>query len=225
MSEADANHQSPYTVSVSELDDAPGTFEFAFVPKSSTQARRVGVPVLPRPTPHYVVQARSGPERIDFNWRGTPDDPGEKKAGLEREVERRLQVRIDWIERVSDLVAKVEEWAKELDWSTRRIEKRLDDSQIGKHQVPALLMQEGTCRVLLEPIARSAPGAEGVVDLYLMPAYDDIAVLFFYGSQWHVHYNMARGTNAVVPAREAEAMPLTKKTLKKVLAELTRNVA
>jgi hypothetical protein len=29
-------------------------------------------------------------------------------------------------------------------------------------------------RELLEPIGRPAPGIEGIVDLYLMPAYDDI---------------------------------------------------
>ncbi len=46
---------------------------------------------------------------------------------------------------------------------------------------PALLMQEGpSAGLILEPIARSAPGADGVVDLYLLPAYDDIASLYFY---------------------------------------------
>ena len=48
-------------------------------------------------------------------------------------------------------------------------------------------MQEGTVRIILEPIARSTPGAEGVVDLYLMPAYDDVATLF-YEDGWKLHY-------------------------------------
>jgi hypothetical protein len=102
------------------------------------------------------------------------------------------------------------------------VEKRLDDSRIGRHVVPALLMQEDTCRILLEPIARSAPGAEGVVDLYLMPAYDDIAVLFYYSDRWNLHYNMDRGTNSVRPVSEAEAMPLSKEALAKVLDLLRR---
>ena len=72
--------------------------------------------------------------------------------------------------------------------TTRRIEKRLDDSGVGTHKVPALLLQEDTVRVLLEPVSRRAPGAEGVVDLYLMPAFDDIATLYFYDGGWQLHY-------------------------------------
>ena len=33
------------------------------------------------------------------------------------------------------------------------------------YQAPALLLQKETARVLLEPVGRAAPGAEGVVDL------------------------------------------------------------
>ena len=82
-----------------------------------------------------------------------------------------------WISRVNLLVDEVERWARDEGWSTRRIEKRLEDAWIGPHRVPALLMQEELCRGLLEPLGLSAHGSEGVVDLYLMPAYDDIAEL------------------------------------------------
>ena len=40
----------------------------------------------------------------------------------------------------------------------------------------------------MEPVARSSPGIEGLVDLYLLPAYDDIASLYHYSGKWHVHY-------------------------------------
>jgi hypothetical protein len=116
----------------------------------------------------------------------------------------------------------MEQWATELHWSTRRVEKRLDDAWIGNHRMPALLMQEDTCRVLLEPVGRSAPGAEGVVDLYLMPAYDDIATLYYYGNRWNVHY-MSSGDSPVATVREAAAMPLSKETLEKVLVEMRQN--
>ena len=80
----------------------------------------------------------------------------------------------------------VQTWADALGWSTRQIEVTLTDSQIGKYKAPALLLQEDAIRILLEPIGRSAPGAEGVVDLYLMPAYDDIASLYlsFLPMEW-----------------------------------------
>jgi hypothetical protein len=85
-------------------------------------------------------------------------------------------------------------------------------------------MQEDTGRVLLEPVGRSAPGAEGVVDLYLMPAYDDIASLYYCGDRWNLHY-MFPGTKPVATVREAEALPLSKEALEKVLAEMRQNAA
>ena len=122
------------------------------------------------------------------------------------------------------LVGEVERWAGEMGWSTRRVEKKLDDARIGKHQIPALLMQEDTCRVLLEPVGRSTVGAEGVAALYLMPAYDDIASLYYYANQWNLHYVFPHAKSAAA-AREAPAMPLSKETLKKVLAEMRQHAA
>ena len=78
-------------------------------------------------------------------------------------------------------------WAEELGWSTRRIDKQMEDSQIGPYEAPALILQRDLTRVLLDPIARSAPNTEGVVDLYRMPAYEDVASLYFYDDNWYVH--------------------------------------
>ena len=110
------------------------------------------------------------------------------QAEFEARAVEAVKAWIPWQKRVSDLVTRMEPWGKDLGWATRRIEKNLDDSLLGKHQVPALLLQDETWRVLLEPIGRSAPGVEGVVDLYLLPAYDDIATLFFYKDGWNLHY-------------------------------------
>ena len=67
------------------------------------------------------------------------------------------RLREEWLERMSILMESVEKWAEELGWATRRIEKEIDDSEIGRHRVPALLLQQETTRMLLDPIARSAP--------------------------------------------------------------------
>jgi hypothetical protein len=77
---------------------------------------------------------------------------------------------------------------------------------------------------LLEPVGRSAPGTEGVVDLYLMPAYDDIATLYYYGNQWNLHY-VFPNTKPVATVREADAVPLSKEALAKVLAEMRQHAA
>ncbi len=128
-------------------------------------------------------------------------------------------VRAEWLGRLSALVDDVQGWARELGWSTRRIDKRMEDSQIGAYEAPALVLQEDLTRALLEPIARSAPGTEGVVDLYLMPAYDDIATLFFYEGGWHLHYQ-APATSPAAKVPETEAEPLSKETFRDILEQM-----
>jgi hypothetical protein len=132
------------------------------------------------------------------------------------------RLRSEWLERLSDLVESVQSWAEELGWATRQIEVALNDSQLGKYQAPALLLQEDAIRILLEPIARAAPGAQGVVDLYLMPGYDDVASLYFCDGDWSIHY-MFPGSPTVATIRDAESKPLTQDSLCDVLEEMKKH--
>jgi hypothetical protein len=207
-------------VSVYEPEKAGGALVFSFVPQGL--ARDNGAVGIPRRFPQFVVAVRQESRGLTFDWSETPDDPGAAREEMQMEIAARMEERSIWMNRVASLVGQVEQWAKELNWSTRRVEKKLDDTWIGKHRVPALLMQEDTCRILLEPLGRSAPGVEGVVDLYLMPAYDDIASLYYYGDRWNLHY-VFPGTKPAATVREAEAMPLSKETFAKVLVELRQN--
>ena len=134
------------------------------------------------------------------------------------------KLREEWLERLSGLVETVRSWAQDLDWSTRQIEKKMEDSRLGTYKAPALLLQKETVRVLLEPIARFAPGVEGVVDLYLMPAFDDIATLYFYDCGWQLHY-MFPTSPTVATTREAEHKPLSKETFDSVLEAMIKNAA
>ncbi len=219
MNEQTAQKQR-YMVNVYEAEEAGGALIFAFVPKGLQQERGVGG--APRRVPQFIVAVRREAPGLTFDWSGTPDDPGAAREEIQTEIAARMEERSIWMDRVASLVGQVEQWAREMGWSTRRVEKKLGDARIGEHRVPSLLMQEDTCRVLLEPVGRSAPGAEGVVDLYLMPAYDDIASLYYYGNRWNLHY-MFPGTRPAATAREAEAVPLSKETLGKVLAEMRQN--
>lgn len=214
MIEADRQR---YMVGIRETNGSPGTFRVTVVLKGLQQARRADGE--PRRMPEHVVTVRRAGNDLAFDWSGSPDDPGPSRPELESEVRTRLDDRQAWIDRVVKLVAQVDAWARELGWETRRIDKRLDDSWVGSHVVPALLMQKETFRVLLEPIGRSAPGADGVVDLYLMPAYDDIASLYHYDGRWHLHYMRPDGRVAA-NVREAESRPLTRAGLRDVLAEM-----
>jgi hypothetical protein len=211
-----------YKVGIYEPNDVPEGLVFTFIPNGLRQAHGAGE--LPRRATQYMVLVKGSGDAITFDWSRSPEDPGAARPELEREARERVNVRAAWLRLVSDLVAQVEQWGQELGWATRRIEKRLEDSQIGKHPVPALLLQEGTCRVLLEPVGRSAPGADGVVDLYRMPAYDDIASLYFYGNRWNLHA-LSLGGPVSATARQAAGVPLSKESLQRVLEELKQHAA
>ena len=73
----------------------------------------------------------------------------------------------------------------------------------------------------MEPVGSSAPGVEGVVDLYLLPGYDDIATLYYYDNGWHLHH-AAPGSSATPGTREENSKPISKAVLRKVLEEMTK---
>lgn len=129
------------------------------------------------------------------------------------------QLRDEWLARLHQLLELVESCARESDWSTRRIEKRLKDRQIGTYVAPALMMQHETTRLLLEPIARSAPGAEGIVDLCLMPAYDDMAHLYFENGQWRLQRAFPGSLG------DFDSEPVNRESLLRVMNEMREHAA
>jgi hypothetical protein len=152
------------------------------------------------------------------------DDPMATAETVTNQAEDKEKLREEWLERLSDLVETVRGWAQDLDWSTRRIEKKMEDSEIGTYKAPALLLQKETVRALLELIAHSAPGVVGIVDLYLMPAYDDLARLYFSDDRWQLYYEFP-GAPTVTDIREAEPRPFSKETFQDVLETMIRNAA
>ena len=131
-------------------------------------------------------------------------------------------LRTEWLNRLFELINRVENWAIALDWSTRRIEKRMQDMDIGNYNAPALILQRDTTRALLEPIARLTPGSKGVVDLCVMPAYDDIATFSYLNGDWHLHH-IHLETSAGNSLNVALPQPLTQELLKQVLDEMVIN--
>ena len=97
-------------------------------------------------------------------------------------------VKKEWVSRLSNLIDTIKNSAEESGWRTRRIDKTITERELGTYKVPVLLMEKDTVEVVLNPVARFVPGAEGAVDMYLAPAYDDIASLYFEGGQWMLHY-------------------------------------
>src|SRR6202046_5436336 len=97
-------------------------------------------------------------------------------------------VKSEWLNRLDILVDEIKSWAQTSGWRTRRIDKTITESRLGTYKVPVLLMEKDTVEVVLNPVARFVPGASGAVDLYVAPAYDDIATLYFEGDHWVLHY-------------------------------------
>jgi hypothetical protein len=133
-------------------------------------------------------------------------------------------IRQEWIGRLNLLVSDIESWAKSLDWTARRIDKSMKDSMIGPYKAPGLLLQKEFTRVILDPISRTTPGSEGSVDIYLMPAFDDIASLYFYEGRWNLHDHLLND-EAVATVRDAQAKPLTRETLAEVLDGMAQHAA
>ena len=133
---------------------------------------------------------------------------------------RKLRER--WIERLSTLMKEVRLWAGELGWSTTEVPKKMQDSEIGFYEANGLVLQKNFAKVLMDPIARSAPGAQGIVDFYLMPGLDDVASLYFYDNVWNLHYTAANSP-VVATVREAQSKPLTKESLGEVLEGMAEN--
>lgn len=140
--------------------------------------------------------------------------PGSQVKSEERRDEK--------IREVLSLVDTVEAWANELHWSTRRIDKALNDAELGPVTLPALILQFETTKALLEPISLWVTGVQAVVDLYVMPAYDDIANLYLTNGEWHLYHPAPEGAQQSMDGRVHQL--LSKDSLAEVLEGMRANV-
>jgi hypothetical protein len=83
-----------------------------------------------------------------------------------------------WRTTLDRLVADVKAWVEPSEWVTKPYPKQMRDADGAVYEVPSLFLQRGPMRLLLDPVAYVGPGTSGVVDLYLMPTYDDMASLY-----------------------------------------------
>jgi hypothetical protein len=84
-------------------------------------------------------------------------------------------------------------------------------------------MEKDTVEVVLNPIARFVPGANGAVDLYVAPAYDDIASLYLEGDHWVLHYASrpdSRGKENVI---DIKTRPYSEQSIREILDGMAAN--
>ncbi len=129
-------------------------------------------------------------------------------------------VKAEWLSRLDALVGEVEGWARASGWRTRRIDKTVEERRLGAYKVPVLLMEKDAVEVVLNPVARLMPDAEGAVDLYVAPAYDDIASLYFEGDRWVLHYGERPDPTATSGVVEVKPRPYTEHAIRAVLDQM-----
>jgi hypothetical protein len=132
-------------------------------------------------------------------------------------------LKTEWLGRLNALVGEVEGWARASGWRTRRIDKTANERRLGTYQVPVLLMEKDTVEVVLNPVARFVPGAEGAVDLYLAPAYDDIASLYYEGGRWVVHYGERPDPAVTEGVVQITPRPFSEQTIRMILDGMAAN--
>ena len=123
-------------------------------------------------------------------------------------------VRDEWVAVVTELVERVEGWCKELDWATRRAPKTIkEDKPLVPYEVPMLRMQYWDVQLMLDPTSRFGIRNDGQCDLYIMPAYDDMAVVYRRDGDWFLRERKPGGLG--------EEQPFSRDSLQR-LAEVLR---
>lgn len=130
----------------------------------------------------------------------------------------------EWLVRLNSLVEIVEQAARELGWSPQRMSFQIQESELGRYAATVIFLEHNSTKLILEPVARSTPGADGVVDLCRWPDYDDIARFFFMQNKWYLQY-LVGGTPRAAACRDDGPLPLSKETLQILLNEVEQNAA
>jgi hypothetical protein len=143
---------------------------------------------------------------------------GEARPAIDSDAVKR-----EWLDRLRTLVDEVKGWAQASGSSTRRIDKSVTERGLGTYRVPVLLMEKDTVEVVLNPVARFVPGANGAVDLYLAPAYDDIASLYLEGDHWVLHYTSRPQPIATETGNERKSLPYSEQSIRMILDGMAAN--
>lgn len=127
--------------------------------------------------------------------------------------------------RVEALVEQVRSWVEPHGWITETYPKRMRDVDSQLFEVPALFIQKGPVPVLLDPVAYDVPGAQAVVDLYLMPTYDDMASLYLEQGTWMIRYPLPPDGGSTDSTMETQALPLGEESINQVLDSIATHAA
>ena len=126
----------------------------------------------------------------------------------------------DWLELLNGLIDNVKAWAEAAGWETRLTGRDVKGKGVVHYEVPVLVLDRDEAEVSLVPVARKVPGADGLVDFYLMPDFDDVASLYQEKGQWFFHYAFQPDPRATHSVIETERFLLDEASLNRVLNDI-----
>ena len=109
------------------------------------------------------------------------------------------------------------------DWSLRRDPKRMRDEIGNVYTVQSLTLIKGPIRLLLDPNGYDIPGADGVMDLYLLPPYDPVATLYLEDGEWFIHSPYPDALDAVDNTTKWSRSSLTKDSISNTLGSIVEH--
>ena len=83
----------------------------------------------------------------------------------------------EWIQNVRQLCRDVHTWSEEQGWQVVEGQIEIREEPFGIYTLPELTLTLPEGKVLLKPVGRQIYGAEGRVDLYSYPAWDEVHLM------------------------------------------------
>jgi hypothetical protein len=109
------------------------------------------------------------------------------------------------------------------DWSMRRDQKRMRDETGNVYSVLSLTLINGPVRLLLDPNGYDIPGADGVMDLYLLPPYDPVATLYLEDGEWSIQSPFPAALDAIDNQTKWARSRLTKESISNTLGSIVEH--
>jgi hypothetical protein len=86
-------------------------------------------------------------------------------------------LRAEWLAAANSLLADISAWAAEQEWQVETGEQTLQEKPLGEYETLCLTIHAPAGDLVVEPVARCVPGAEGRVDLYAWPSHHRVRLL------------------------------------------------
>ncbi len=120
----------------------------------------------------------------------------------------------EWSKEANGLIEKIESWAADFKWITRRERKQLDELLIGKYGLDQLYLHAEGSLYILDPVARFISGGLGAFDLSIQPSFYLTSIYRNMDREWYVYLEVGQGIHG------AKKEPLTKDSFRRAVAEL-----